>query len=331
MVPLGGPSAPVISRISSRRDSATGSNRTGKIETVLRRRPNALSRSYPSYFAVGALLLYSVFIVVPSFMGFYYSFTDWNRFSADVNFVGLENFRTIFVSNPTLLGAITNTLIFTAVTIVTKTVIGFLLALLLSRGIRRLATVHRALVYLPAVLPMIVVGIVFKSILNPSTGVLNEFLRPIGFDALALHWLTDPSIALYSIAAVDTWKGVGFIMILLLAGLQAIPSEYYEAARIDGANAFNELRYITFPLLMPVITVTTVLNLLYGLKVFDSVWVLTNGGPGYATETVYTIVFKEFARGNYAVSTALSTVLFVIMTAAGVLLIRMMNKQAGYA
>ncbi len=289
-----------------------------------------MSKSYPSYFSLGALVLYTAFIVVPSLMGFYYSFTSWNRFSTDVNFVGLENFKTIFVSNSTLFHAITNTVIFTVVTIVTKTVLGLLLALLVSKGIRRLSTFHRAVIYLPAVLPMIVVGIVFKSILNPSTGVLNEFLRPIGLDALALKWLTDPNIALYSIAAVDTWKGVGFIMVLLLAGIQSIPREYYEAAQIDGAGPFNELRSITLPLLMPVLTVTTVLNLLYGLKVFDSVWVLTNGGPGYATETVYTIVFKEFARGHYAVSTALSTVLFVIMTTAGVFLIRKMNRQVDY-
>lgn len=295
------------------------------------RKPGSpVSKSYPSYFSLGALVLYTAFIVVPSLMGFYYSFTSWNRFSTDVNFVGLENFKTIFVSNSTLFHAITNTVIFTVVTIVTKTVLGLLLALLVSKGIRRLSTFHRAVIYLPAVLPMIVVGIVFKSILNPSTGALNEFLRPIGLDALALKWLTDPNIALYSIAAVDTWKGVGFIMVLLLAGIQSIPREYYEAAQIDGAGPFNELRSITLPLLMPVLTVTTVLNLLYGLKVFDSVWVLTNGGPGYATETVYTIVFKEFARGHYAVSTALSTVLFVIMTTAGVFLIRKMNRQVDY-
>ncbi|MGB8361515.1 MAG: sugar ABC transporter permease [Acidimicrobiia bacterium] len=298
---------------------------------MARRSRGSGGRSYPTYFAGGALALYAVFIVVPSVMGFFYSFTNWNRFSSDLEFVGIENFRTIFVSNPTLLRGITNTVIFTAVTIVTKTAIGLALALLLSKGIRRLAPLHRVLVYLPAVLPMIVVGIVFKSILNPSTGALNEFLRPIGLDALALQWLTNPDIALYSIAAVDTWKGVGFIMILLLAGLQAIPQDYYEAARIDGAGAIGEFRYITLPLLVPVLTVTTVLNLLYGLKVFDSVWVLTNGGPGYATETVYTIVFKEFARGNYAVSTALSTVLFVIMVAAGIFLIRLMDKQADYA
>ena len=189
------------------------------------------------------------------------------------------------------------------------------------------ATVHRSVIYLPSVLPMIVVGIVFKSILNPSTGVLNGFLDRIGLDFLTAHWLTDTRLALYSIVAVDTWKGVGFIMLLLLAGLESIPREYYEAARIDGASALAEIRYITLPLLKPVLTVTTVLNLLYGLKVFDSVWVLTNGGPGYATETVNTIVFKEFARGHYAVSAALSTVLFLVMITFGLFLIRAMHRQ----
>jgi raffinose/stachyose/melibiose transport system permease protein len=287
-------------------------------------------KTYPFYFSLGAIVLYSLFIVIPSFMGFYYSFTDWSRYSSEVNFVGLENFRTIFVSNSTYLQSIENTLIFTAVTIITKTAIGLLLALLLSRAIRRLSTVHRARVYLPALLPMIVVSIVFKSILHPSTGVLNEFIRAIGLDILAQQWLTNPKIALYSIIAVDTWKGVGFIMVLLIAGIEAIPREYYEAAQIDGANAFNEMRLITLPLLMPVLTITTVLNLLYGLKIFEIVLLLTNGGPGYATETVYTIVFKEFAKGRYAVSTALSTALFLIMTTAGFFLIRLMHKQEQY-
>jgi raffinose/stachyose/melibiose transport system permease protein len=286
---------------------------------------------YPFYFSLGAIALYSLFIVIPSFMGFYYSFTDWSRYSPEVNLVGLDNFRTIFVSNPTYLQSIKNTLIFTAVTIVTKTVIALLLALLLSRAIKRLSNIHRALAYLPAVLPMIVVSIVFKSILHPSTGVLNEFIRGIGLDILAQQWLTNPKIALYSIIAVDTWKGVGFIMVLLIAGIEAIPREYYEAAQIDGASAFDEVRLIILPLLMPVLTVTTVLNLLYGLKVFEIVLLLTNGGPGYATETVYTIVFKEFAKGRYAISTALSTALFIIMTIAGFFLIRLMHKQEQYS
>lgn len=288
------------------------------------------NRLYPFYFAAGAIFLYSLFIVIPSFMGFYYSFTDWSRYSSEVNFIGLENFRTILTSNITYLQGIRNTLIFTAVTIIAKTAIGLFLALLLSKGIRRFANIHRALIYLPAMLPMIVVGIVFRSILHPSTGLLNQTIRSMGLDFLAQQWLTNPKIALYSIVSVDTWKGVGFIMVLLIAGIESIPDDYYEAARIDGASALDEFWLITLPLLMPVLTVTTVLNLLYGLKIFDIVWVLTNGGPGYATETVYTMVFKEFSKGHYGLSTALSTALFVIMTIVGFFLIRLMHRQEQY-
>ena len=284
------------------------------------------NKMYPLYFSVGAVVLYSLFIVLPGLMGFYLSFTDWNRYSSEINFVGLQNFALIF-SKQNYWHSITNTIIFTLVTIALKTVVALLLALLLTKGLKRFFNFHRVIIYLPAIIPMIVVGIVFRSILHPTTGVLNEFLRAIGLDFLAQRWLTNPDIALYSVILVDTWKGVGFIMVILIAGLQVIPTEYYEAAQIDGANAWDEFRKITLPLLTPTLTVTTVLNLLYGLRVFDVVWVLTNGGPGYATETVYTMVFKEFSKGRYGVSTALSTLLFVIMSIGGYWLINAMHPK----
>jgi raffinose/stachyose/melibiose transport system permease protein len=284
------------------------------------------NKIYPFYFSVGAIILYSLFMVIPGLMGFYLSFTDWSRYSPEINFVGFKNFVLIF-SRQNYWHSISNTIIFTIVTIALKTAIALMLALLLSRGLKRFFNFHRVIIYLPAIIPMLVVGIVFKSILHPTTGVLNEFLRGIGLNFLAQRWLTNPDIALYSVIFVDTWKGVGFIMVIFIAGLQAIPSEYYEAAQIDGANKWNELWKITLPLLMPTLTVTTVLNLLYGLKVFDIVWVLTNGGPGYATETVYTVVFKEFSKGRYGVSTALSTLLFTIMAICGYWLIRAMHNQ----
>ena len=284
------------------------------------------NRIYPLYFSFGAIVLYSLFMVIPGLMGFYLSFTDWSRYSDEINFVGFDNFVLIF-SKQNYWHGISNTIIFTIVTIVMKTAIALILALLLSKGLKRFTNFYRAIIYLPAVIPMIVVGIVFKSILHPTTGVLNEFIRGIGLDFLAQRWLTNPDIALYSVISVDTWKGVGFIMVILIAGLQVIPPEYYEAAQIDGANQLDELWHITLPLLMPTLTVTTVLNLLYGLKVFDVVWVLTNGGPGYATETVYTVVFKEFSKGRYGVSTALSTLLFVIMSLCGYWLIKAMHSK----
>lgn len=284
------------------------------------------NKMYPFYFSVGAIVLYSLFMVVPGLMGFYLSFTDWNRYSSEIDFIGLQNFVLIF-SKQNYGHSISNTIIFTIITIVLKTMVALMLALLLTGGLKRSANFHRVIIYLPAILPMIVVGIAFRSILHPTTGVLNVFLRGVGLDFLAQRWLTDPQIALYSVIFVDTWKGVGFIMVILIAGLQVIPSEYYEAARIDGANGWDELWKITLPLLMPTLTVTTVLNLLYGLKVFDVVWVLTNGGPGYATETVYTMVFKEFSKGRYGVSTALSTLLFLIMIICGYWLINAMHSR----
>jgi ABC-type sugar transport systems, permease components len=284
------------------------------------------NKMYPLYFSMGAVVLYSLFMVLPGLMGFYLSFTDWNRYSSEINFVGLQNFALIF-SKQNYWDSITNTIIFTLVTIALKTVAALLLALLLTKGLKRFFNFHRVIIYLPAIIPMIIVGIVFRSILHPTTGALNEFLRAIGLDVLAQRWLTNPDIALYSVILVDSWKGVGFIMVILIAGLQVIPTEYYEAAQIDGANAWDGFWKITLPLLMPTLTVTTVLNLLYGLKVFDVVWVLTNGGPGYATETVYTMVFKEFSKGRYGVSTALSTLLFVIMSIGGYWLINAMHPK----
>lgn len=284
------------------------------------------NRIYPFYFSLGAVVLYTLFMVIPGLLGIYLSFTDWNRYSTEINFIGFNNFELI-LSQKNYWDSILNTLIFTAVTIIFKTVIALSMALLLSKGVKRFFNFHRVMIYLPAIIPMIVVGIVFKSILHPSTGFLNEFLRGIGLDFLAKSWLTDPSIALYSVIAVDTWKGVGYIMVILLAGLQVIPTEYYEAAQLDGANQWHEFWQITLPLLMPTLTVTTVLNFLYGLKVFDIIWVLTNGGPGYATETVYTVVFKEFSKGRYGISTALSSLLFVIMSICGYWLIRTMQGK----
>jgi len=285
------------------------------------------NRAYPFYFAGGALILYVLFFVLPSVMGFYYSFTDWNSYSSEVNLIGLKNFQRIFSSGQGYLHFIKNTVVFTIATIVLKTVIALGLAVLLTRGLRRLAHFHRVVMYLPAVLPMLVVSLVFKSILNPATGLLNTFLRTVGLGFLAQKWLVDIHWALPSVIGVDTWRGVGYIMVILIAGIQAIPKDYYEAAAIDGANGFGTFRHVTLPLLMPVLTVTTVLNLLYGLKVFDIVFVLTNGGPGRATDTVYTAIFDDFSKGRYGVATALSTLLFLIMIGFGYFVIRLMHRE----
>ncbi|MDU0200664.1 MULTISPECIES: sugar ABC transporter permease [Paenibacillus] len=284
------------------------------------------NKIYPSYFSWATLGLYLVFFIIPGLMGFYYSFTDWNMYSSDIQFIGFDNFSSLFSADEKYMKFIVNTLNFTISTVILKTVLGLAFAIALNEGIR-MKGFHRVMIFMPSIVPMLVVGLIFKSVLNPATGLLNESLRAIGLDVLTQKWLVDVNWAFKSIIAVDTWKGVGYIMIILLAGLQSISKTYYEAAQIDGANSWQKFKYVTVPLLMPALVVTTVLNLLHGLKVFEVVYVLTNGGPGYATDVLYTTIFKEFSQGRYGVGTALSTVLFLFMTIVGYFVIRLMAKE----
>ena len=285
-------------------------------------------KMYPTWFIFGALLLYAVLYVLPSVMGIGYSFTDWSVYSQEIHFVGWQNFATVFSTDYNYTRILGNTFLFTFVTTLAKNMIGLALAVLLTKRVK-LLNFHRAVMYLPCVLSALIVGMIFKSVLNPKIGLLNTALRAIGLDALAMNWLTDSKIAFNSVMAVDIWKGMGYIMTILIAGIMSIPPTYYEAAQIDGGNAWQCFRHITLPLLMPTLTVTTVLNVIYGLKVFDTVYALTNGGPGYATEVLYTGVYKEFGLGRYAVGTTLSSIMTVVMLVVGYFMIKHMVRGGG--
>jgi len=281
---------------------------------------------YPTYFAGGALLLYIVFYVIPGIMGICYSFTDWSVYSSEINFVGFDNFIKAFSSDYNYTKYLTNTLEFTIITTVLKNLLGLVLALILTKRVR-LLNFHRAVMYIPSVLSALIVGMIFRSILNPKVGLLNVGLRAIGLDSLALPWLTDSKIAFNSVMAVDIWKGMGYIMTIFIAGIMSVSPVYFEAADIDGANAWQRFRYILLPMLSPTIAVTTVLNVIYGLKVFDMVYSLTNGGPGFATEVLYTGVYKEFGLGRYAMGTTLSSIMFIFMLLIGYFMIKLLTRN----
>lgn len=282
---------------------------------------------YPTYFAAGALIIYFVLFFLPGVIGVCYSFTNWSAYSDELHFVGFENFKTVFSLDENYLKIIMNTLAFTVITTVMKTLIGLALALLLTKKIKFL-NMHRGIVFMPSVLSTLIIGMIFKSILDPKSGLLNTFFRSIGLDFLAKKWLVSPDLAFGSVMAVDIWRGVGYIMTILIAGILSISPEYYDAAAIDGAGAWQKFRYITLQLLIPTLTTTTVLNVIYGMKVFDMVYALTNGGPGKdTTEVLYTAVFKKFGTGQYAVGTALSSVMFVIMIIVGFFMIRIMTRN----
>lgn len=281
---------------------------------------------YPIYFTFGALAIYLLFFILPGVIGIGYSFTDWTSYSKEIHFVGLENFKTIFSGDEKYLFYIKNTIIFTFVTSVAKTVLGLALAVLLTQKLAG-RNFHRAVLFLPSVLSMVTVGIVFKAVFEPDTGILNVMLRALGLDFMAMKWLGDPNIAFGSVMAVDVWKGVGYIVTILIAGIQSVDTTYYEAADIDSANGFQKFRYITLPLIMPSLMVSTVLNVVYGLRAFDIIYVLTNGGPGYTTEVMGTAVLKEFSLGKYSTGTAISSIIFVFMALIGFFIIKLMSRN----
>ena len=280
---------------------------------------------YPWYFAIASVGIYTLLSVIPGIIGIGYSFTDWSAYSRELHFVGMKNFLSVFSSNGDYLRYITNTLLFTVVTTIAKSGLGLLFAIILCKV--PFKNFHRATMYLPSVLPILVTGLTFTSILNPKYGFLNTFLRTVGLDMLAQKWLVDPKLAFGTVMAVDIWRGTGYIMTMILVGILTIPDVYYEAAAIDGANGWQRFRYVTLPMLRQTLAVTIVLNVIYGLKVFDIVYTLTNGGPGHRTEVMYTAVFKMMSKGLYAEGTTISSVMFIFMVIVGYFMVKILTRN----
>ena len=266
---------------------------------------------YGTWFLLPALVVYSILFIIPVLAGIGYSFTNWNSFSPEVRFVGLRNYRDMFNPNNAYTLAIVNTFRFTIVATLGKMSIGLLFALFLNRPFRS-HQVMRGVYFMPFAVSSLIIGIVFSSILAPN-GLFNEALRAIGLDSLTRGWLVNRDTALNAIIAVDIWRSVGLNIVIFLAGLQMIDKEYYESASLDGAGAFASFWYITWPFLRPSLTISLILNTIHGLRVFDMVMALTNGGPGNATQVVSTFVFRTFSMGAFGLSNALSTFLFLVI------------------
>lgn len=284
-------------------------------------------RIYPMWFLIVPVVLYSVFFLLPSIIGIAYSFTDWNsRNNGKVQFVGLQNYLDIFTSNKNYISGIFNTLKFTLISNIVKLIPALFLAVLLSEKIKGKG-MYRTILYLPSILPFIIIGIIFTSIFNYKNGLLNTTLGALHLDFLKQKWLSDLSVVWKSIFGVDAWRGIGYVMTIFIAGISTIPNSYYEAAAIDGAGFWSKLKHITLPMLSGAIMINLVFGITYGLKVFDIIYVLTNGGPGHATEVITTYSYQLYSSGQYAMSTALNTILLMITTVIGVLVVKRMSKQ----
>ncbi|MCU1410590.1 MAG: transporter [Rhodoglobus sp.] len=277
--------------------------------------------TYPSWFYIPAAALYFVFFAVPTFASFYFSLTRWSLFS--VQFVGLANFVTFF-QDPQLYNAFLHTFIYGFLTSGLKVVIGFALAVLLTSPILGRGYL-RAVVFFPVLISTIGVGIMFKSLLDPFHGLVNGILGFFGLPQPG--WFTDPALALFTIAGVDVWKGVGIATLIFMAGIVAIPTEYYEAARMDGASPWRILRTITIPLSRAATGTVIILSLIGGLRSFDLIWATTGGGPGFTSDVIASVIYKQYQAGFYGLSTAGNVVLFIVVTAIMVPISYFINRR----
>jgi raffinose/stachyose/melibiose transport system permease protein len=276
---------------------------------------------YSYWFYLPAAVIYGVLFLVPTFASFYYSLTRWSLFES--KFIGLENFQ-LFFQEPQLIKGFTNTLIFAVVTSGSKVVLGLLLAVLLTSQIVGRGYL-RSVVFFPVLVSTIGVGITFTVLMNPERGLINGALDVIGINGPG--WLTDPKWALLSVALVDVWKGVGLATLIYIAGIVSIPREYMEAARVDGAGAFETFRRIVLPLSRPATVTVIILSLIGGLRSFDLIWTMTRGGPGFTSDVIASVVYKQYQAGFYGLSTAGNVVLFLVVTVVVLPLFWFLNRK----
>jgi multiple sugar transport system permease protein/raffinose/stachyose/melibiose transport system permease protein len=275
-----------------------------------RRRVRRILNGY--LFLLPAILIIGVFTLVPFVQGLMLSFQSWDGVGRDTPFVGLRNYERV-LGDTIFWASLKNAAAFG--------LIGFLLgnALSLTMAIAvnarpQGATFYRIAYYAPGVFSVVVVGLMFQWLYQPTVGILNRFLAGVGLEALKHNWLAEPGTALPAVGAAYVWYHWGFGFLLFLAGLQGIPKELYEAASIDGAGAWQRFRYITWPQLTPVTTIVCILTLLAALQIFGTVQVLTNGGPAYYTEVPTLRIYKEgFGSNRFGSAAAMSVVFGAVL------------------
>lgn len=283
-------------------------------------RSRAVLRTYPNWFYLPAALVFGMFFLVPTALAFYFSLTRWTLFSA--TFIGLDNYVT-FLNDPMLMTGLRNTLIYAVLTSGLKVVIALPLAMLLTSNIR-FKGLLRSLIFFPVLVSTVAVGITFSTLMQPSVGLINTVFGSLGLPQP--DWLGDPSLALYSVALVDVWKGIGIAMVIFMAGILSIPLDYFEAARLEG-GIWVKFRYVILPLARNATFTVILLSFIGGLRSFDLIWAMTRGGPGFASDVLTSVIYKEYQAGFYGLSTAGNVVLFILVTIIVYPLMRSFNRM----
>ncbi|MCQ2436934.1 MAG: sugar ABC transporter permease [Clostridia bacterium] len=267
---------------------------------------------YPKYFIWVPLIVFGIFFVIPSTVGYLYAFTDYsatNPTFAGLHFVGLKNITTM-ITDRTVPIALGNTFIYALAKTVVVTVLGLVLAYILNRHIIGMNAL-RAIYFLPSILASLVVGILFLSIFDARNGLVNSIVQALG--GKRIQWLGSRGTAVFAISIAEIWRNVGYAMVISLAGMQSVSTDYLEAAAIDGANEWQTYRHVTLPLIMPTVNVNILFSLIYGLKMFDLIQIMTKGGPGNDTQSFGTLMYNELGAGRYANSVAINMIFTILL------------------
>jgi multiple sugar transport system permease protein len=301
---------------------------------VLRRRRTGvrrvlfeMRREWTAYLMLSpALILFAVFTLFAVVFAFYLSFHDWNILQTQKPYVGLANYRRLW-GDTDFHQALQNTLYFTAANVPLTMGAGLGVALLLNQQIR-LRGLFRTAYYLPVITPLVVAAIIWKWVYNGDYGLLNYYLLKSGVVHDEVLWLADPNLAMPAVIIMMVWKGLGFSMVVYLAGLQAIPQDYYDAANVDGAGAWQRLRHITLPGLWPTTFFLLIISVIGSLQVFEQIYIMTSGGPVGATRTVvYDLYLTAFKFYDMGYASAMGYALFALMFAFTLAQMRFFRRQ----
>ena len=276
---------------------------------------------YPVWFVLPSLIIFCVFFLWPIISSLYYSLTVWNFDTA--KFTGLDNYK-LFFSETSMSTSVIHTLIYAFCTSAFKVIIAFFIAIFLTSKIKTKGFIRSA-VFFPNLVSMMAVGLAFSYMMHPTKGLLNVVIQALGFSAV--DFLGNPRTALASIIATDVWKGLSISVVIYIAGIQSIDKTYYEAASIDGATWWQQLKNITLPLVAPSQNSIIILSLIGGLRSFDLIWAMTGGGPGFSTDVLASVIYKQYAAGFYGLSTAGNVVMLILISLIAFPLQHFLNKR----
>lgn len=281
-------------------------------------------KNFAQFLSLPAMLIYGMFFIYPLIKGVGMSMTDWNGMS-EPNFIGLANFFKFFTDKRAI-SDIKTTCIFALGSAVLLNVVGLLYALLMNKEFKG-KSIARVIIYLPAIISPLIMGYIWYFLLQPKRGYLYYVCMQLGLPDLIGTWMTSYKSALAVLVLVNVWQFAGMTMIIYLAGLQAISKDYLEAAQLDGASKSQVFFKVTLPLLMPSIRINVVTNIIGSLSVFDVIMSLTEGGPGYATESLSIYIMRMCYGSRTGYSTAVAMILFVIILIPVIISMRLTKQK----